>query len=229
MYLVERCEKSIVKTLCTVLLVASSAFGIYAYKFHSLALESNKIFEYRCTNVNPHLISYKNSFLIFAECIKLGDVCSEEKVKESFDGYMTGMNDYVPEENKWLDMQRAYMDRWDFKLIEPWYIKQAGEYQWKMYEGYRDTANALVAIWKQGEMSDDANTIKIEAVQRRNDYEQKYYDFFDQAMVIKDWRKRFMDVPMPAGCTEENLTIPNTNGAFDEEPTQFPVDQDATS
>ena len=39
------------------------------------------------------------------------------------------MRAYIEEENKWLEMQKAYMDGQDFQLIEPWYIKQAGEYQ----------------------------------------------------------------------------------------------------
>lgn len=217
------------KILLSLFLLSAVSFGFYLYKLHTLAVEGNKIFEYRCTNVNPHLIRYKNSFLKFADCIKMDDVCSNEEVTEAFGGYISGMENYVPEENKWLDMQKAYMDRWDFKLIEPWYIKQAGEYQWKMYEGYRDDAKALTATFKQGEMNEDAFIIQSEARSRRDDYEQKYYDLFDQAVAIRDWRKMFANVPVPKGCTEENLTIPNTGGVFDPAPTPLPVDQDTAS
>lgn len=153
-----------------------------------------------------------------AECIKKvmgANLCPEGEMMSYYNGYLSGIPKYVDEENKWLDIQGAYMDRWDFKLFEPWYIKQAGEYQWKMYEGYRDDAKTMMEIIEQGGKSDEANDLQTEARNRRVEYEQRYSDFFDQAVEIKDWRKKFADVPIPASCNEENLTIPDTIGILD--------------
>ena len=47
------------------------------------------------------------------------------------------MEVYVEKESEWLDAQSAHINSWDFQLFEPWYIKQAGDYQLKMYEAYR--------------------------------------------------------------------------------------------
>ena len=127
-----------------------------------------------------------------------------------------------------MDIQRAYIDHWDFKLIEPWYLKQTAEYQWKMYEGYRDDAKGILGVYKQ-KGADETLNVQTQARQRMNDYSDKYFAFFDQAVEIKDWRKISSRASITAGCTENNLTIPDTSGAFDEEKTPVPVDQDATS
>ncbi|MCH7730586.1 hypothetical protein IID21_03615 [Patescibacteria group bacterium] len=208
----------------------------YIYKLHALAVNGNEIFAYRCTNVNPPLISYKNSFLVIAGMLSNPENYEPGSGKTAFENYISGMRNYVEEENKWLDMQKTYMDSWDFQLIEPWYIKQAGEYQWKMYEGYRDDATYMLELVDSGGLAEDIDAKIAEARERRDKYEQMYYDFFDQAVEIRDWRKIFSTVPIPEACNEENLTIPNTSGSIDwegqsEEPTPIPelVDPDTVS
>ena len=42
-----------------------------------------------------------------------------------------------------------------------------------------------------------------------------YNDIFEKAAPLKDWRKIFGMVPLPEGCTEENMTIPDTSGSID--------------
>ena len=42
-------------------------------------------------------------------------------------------------------------------------------------------------------------------------------------MPIHDWRKIVGSVPIPAGCNDANLIIPDTTNAFDAEPTQIPA------
>lgn len=206
----------IIKVVLVVLVLGIASFGIYAYKLHSLAVEGNKIFEYRCTNVNPRLIAYKNSYIKMVDCLKNSGTensCSREETVGALNDYISGLPKYIEEEDKWLGMQRSYMDRKDFKFIEPWYIKQAGEYQWKMYEGYRDDAKGMLTMIEQ--KSEEADSLQAEARDRRNEFSQKYFDFFDEASSINDWRKIFANVPVPAGCTKENLIIPQTEGLLD--------------
>jgi len=201
-----------------------------------LAVEGNKIFALRCTKVNPLLIGYKNSFLKFADYLKNPDKYTGDEVRGFFDGYIEGMKAYVPEETKWLETQQKFMSRWDFKLTAPWYIKQAAEYQWKMYEAYRDDAKFMLETYEAEGNKDEIKTNFQEARKRRDEYEQKYHEFFDQALEINDWRKIFGHVPIPEGCTKETLTIPNTSGSIDWEgksatpsPTLVPIDPNFAS
>jgi hypothetical protein len=207
--------KKIIRPILILLGIIVVLFGFYAYKLHSLAIEGNKIFELRCTSVNPPLIAYKNSFLKFADYLKDPKRYKESDVKTFYDDYISGMRMYVVKENNWLDVNNKYLSQWDFKLIEPWYIKQAGELQLKMYEGYRDDAQAMLAIWDNKVTSDDLNAKQIAARKRRDDAETQYFDFFDKAVSVSDWRKIFANLPVPNGCTEENMTIPQTGGAID--------------
>lgn len=184
-----------------------------------LAVEGNNIFEYRCLHVNPPLISYKNAFLKYADFLNSYPTTeyTPEEVQEFIEGYISGMRAYVPEETKWLDMQKKYIDRWDYKLIEPWYIQEGGIYQWKMYEGYRDDATSLLTTYDEPETApkDLKPGDVTEERQRRDTYAQKYFDHFEKASQTRDWRKFFGTVPIPKGCTEENIMIPNTSGAID--------------
>lgn len=206
------------------LLFIITGLGLYAYKLHSLALEGNDIFEQRCTTVNPPLIAYKNNFLDFADEVKKGEKSNTEYVIGYFQLYINEVRNYAPKEVEWLNTQREFIDRWDFQLLEPWYIKEAAEYQYRMYEGYRDEALALTEL-----LDSNGNTPEIQAKfddarNRRNENSQLYFDLSERASAFNDWRKIFGSVPMPEGCTEELLTIPDTTGALDTEPIEVPVE-----
>jgi len=228
--------KKVFKLFLVILVLITVMFGLYLYKLHTLAVEGNEIFEQRCLKVNPLLIDYKNSFLKFADYLQNPEKYSSDEANDFFDGYIDGMRNYITEENKWLEMQQKHMDRWDFRLIGPWYIKQAMEYEWKMYEGYRDNAEYLLVTFDQGEPNEDTMAKQQEIRNRRDKYTQLYRDFFDEAGEIKDWRKMFISVPIPKGCTDENLIIPNTSGAIDWEsesvtpsPALIPIDPNSAS
>ena len=207
--------KKIIKIFFIFFLVSVSIFCFYIYKLRSLAVEGNRIFELRCTDVNPPLIAYKNSFLKWADYINTPEKYEESEAVVFLDDYIFEMRKYVVEENKWLDTSKSYINRWDFKLIEPWYIKQANEYQQKMYEGYRDDAQTMLAVWNNKTESDELFTKQTEARDRLIQAEQKYLDFYDQISNMTDWRMIFGYVSIPEGCNEENMTIPDTSGSID--------------
>lgn len=193
-------------------------FGFYLYKLHSLAVEGNNVYALRCTKVNPPLIAYKNSFLSFADSLKNPTKYTDDQVKKFFYDYIDEMRKYVPEETSWLETNGKFISRWDFRLIEPWYLKQAGEYQQKMYEGYRDDAKYMLEVYDKGGMDEELSAKLTEAKDRRDKNSQLYFDLFDKASVIYDWRKIFGHVPIPQGCTEDVLTISSTFGALDPSP-----------
>jgi hypothetical protein len=240
---VKRAIKYIIIGLAALVLIF---FGFYFYvnKLRALAFEGNQIFALRCVKVNPPLIKYKAAFLKWADYVNSGnpDKQTKDEVNRVLDDYMNGMKEYVPAETIWLEMQQKYINRWDFKLFQPWYMKKAVEYQWKMYEGYRDDAKYMVESYESATAEEDSEikykealAKQIEARQRRDEYIQKYFDFYKEASAIKDWRKIFQTLPNPEECTEENMTIPNTSGSIDWEekpatpsPNMVPIDPKTT-
>ncbi len=206
--------KKIVKFLLGILLFFFLIFGFYLYKLHALAVEGNKIFEERCLKVNPHLISYKKSFLECADFLKNPEKNPDFNFKGVFENYLAEMKNYVEEENRWLERQRKFLDRWDFKLIEPGYLKEAGEYQWKMYEAYRDDAQNILEVSNQVNISEELDARIEEAKARKAEFSILYFSLVKEASTFNDWRKRFGNVPFPAGCTKENMVIPETAGSL---------------
>lgn len=218
--------KKIIKIVLLLLVLCLITFGFYLYDLHRLALVGNKIFEQRCLNVNPHLIGYKNSFLKFADYLNNPNKYKDEEVKGFVDGYISGMRAYVPEEDKWLEAENKFMNRWDFKFIEPWYLKEASVYQLEMYRGYRDEAFYMLQLYDNKSPSEEFSTKFSEARDRRSKYVGLYDDIFDKAGPLRDWRKIFGMVPVPAGCTDENTIIPDTSGSINwngESPTPSPT------
>lgn len=223
-----------IKVVVSIFVAAALIFGLYLYKLHALAVEGNRIFEYRCVNVNPNLIAYKKIFLMLADQMNNPDWASQDQVNTLLGAYVSHMRSYISTEDVWLAMDKKFTERWDFQLIEPWYIKQAGVYQWKMYEAYRDDAKGIVDIWDHPEKA-SADVLRpdyvSEARQRRNFYTDKYFEYFQYASSIPDWRKYFGSVPIPKGCTKENTTFPDTGGSLhwgpdniESTPSSVPID-----
>lgn len=217
--------KKVFLAILALVAISIVLFATYAYKLHSLAVDGDKIFAFRCTNVNPHLIAYKNSFLKFADYLNNPKKYTVDDARGFFDDYISEMRVYAEEESKWLEMDQKHLDRSDFKLIEPWYIKEAGGYQLKMYEAYRDFARYTVQTFDAKSPSDNYEVIINEIKDRREKYEKLYFELYGEALEINDWRKIFGNVPMPKKCKEENLIIPDTSGAlnWDGTPTPTPI------
>lgn len=205
------------KIILFALVFSTAIFGFYIYKLHALAVEGNNIYAIRCTKTNIPLIDYKNSFLSFADSLKNPKKYSDDEVKEFFYDYIDGMKKYVPEETEWLKVQNEYITRWDFQLIEPEYIKEASGYQWKMYEGYRDEAVYMLAVYDDGGLNGDLAAKFKEARDRRSKYVGLYEDIFDRESKKFDWRNYFGSVPLPEVCNDSNLVIPDTSRALEQE------------
>lgn len=208
--------KKVLKISLILLGIVVLIFCFYIYKLRTLALEGNKIFELRCTTVNPPLIAYKNAFLKQADILNIGNT-SKSAINDYvtyYGEYVSGVRKYVVEENKWLVTNKKYINRWDFKLIEPWYIKQAAEYQQKMYESYFEDARGILDIIDEKIPVENVSLDHSENRKKLDDAKQKYFDFFDQALEVSDWRKFIGSLPVPDGCNEENMAIPDTSGAI---------------
>lgn len=203
------------KIILVVGLILIGSLGFYLYKLHALSIEGNNNFGLRCTTVNPPLIAYKSSFLRYADALNNPSKFSDNEIKSFADGYILGMRKYVKEETKWLEEDNKFINRWDFNLFAPWYMKIGAELQWRMYEGYKDDAQYILDIG-DGKIVDNTPLGNIsKARERRDKYSKLYYDFFDEASKEGDWRMRFTYIPLPIACNKENTFIPNTEGSID--------------
>lgn len=226
--------KKYVKWLVIIVVLCIFCSGFYLYKLHALAVEGNKLFEDRCTQVNPILIKYKKAFLKYAEYLNTypNSRYSEKEVAEFVEEYMSGLREYVPAEDEWLDGQMKFINRWDFQLFETWYIKQGSVYQYDMYKAYREDAANMVMIMDNPEIAKSMGVgTPNPARETRDKAIQQYFDFFEEAQKINDWRKWVGRVPIPEGCTKENVTIPETGGSIewdrnieDSTPSGVPID-----
>lgn len=190
-------------------------FGFYLYKLHSLSVEANNLFANRCTKVNPYLISYKSAFLNFADYIQNPNKYSENDIKSFYNGYISGMRNYVKAEDNWLTVQKEFMNRWDSQTFQPWYIKKAEDLQWKMYKGYKDDAQYILDIGDQKVALSDPYSLDNKVRDQRNKAGNEYFDFYQKAIQINDWRKYIQYIPYPSVCNEKNTTIPETSGSID--------------
>ncbi|MCX7955835.1 MAG: hypothetical protein N2593_01860 [Patescibacteria group bacterium] len=208
------------KIFFLILLFCLFVFGFYLYKLRSLSIEASNIFGLRCTNVNPLLIGYKKAFINFGKYFRPDSTDEEAKLAiQYFKSYLSQMRSYVKEENNWLKTQKKFMNRWDFKLFIPWYIKKGSVYQWQMYQGYRDDAQYLLDIADGKIKIENIDKIKREPTEariKRNKYIDQYNKFLEQLAKIRDWRRYVMYYGIPKGCTEENTTIPDTEGALNQ-------------
>jgi hypothetical protein len=203
------------KIIFVVIFLGILVFGFYLYKLHALAVEANNIFAIRCTTTNIPLIKYKISFLNMADGVNYPGKYTTEEFRGFYDGYLSGMKNYVKEEDKWLAIQNKLIKRWDFQLIEPWYIKKSEDLQWKMYQAYRNDAQYILDIGEQKIVLKYPFSGTSEVRDRRDKASQEYFDFYTKAIAIKDWRKFFGQVSLPKACNGRNLSIPDTTGSID--------------
>lgn len=226
--------KKVVRILGIGIFLFILCFGFYVYKLHALAVEGNTIFGNRCTQVNPILIGYKKAFLKYAEYMNTypNSRYSDEEVMGFTKEYMSGLRAYVPAEEKWLAKELEFMNRWDFQLFEPWYMKQGSKYQYDMYLAYKMDAANMVMIMDNPDVAKNVGLdTPNSARDTRDNAIERYFEFYEHAQQIKDWRKWFMHIPIPEECTEENVTIPETGGSIqwdrnieDSTPSGIPID-----
>jgi len=194
--------------------ILSVSIVIYLFKLRTLSIEGNNIYGIRCVETNVHLINYKSSFLNFADALKNPDDYKNGELMEFFNTYVSEMKLYVLDEVKWLDLQKGYISRWDFKLFEPWYIKEGFNIQWKIYEAYLDDAKTMLEVYDSQGAVNNLDDIK-EIRKRISDFQDKYDELYDKVSIQNDWRRRFIYIPSPEACTEETEIIPNTSGSIE--------------
>lgn len=234
--------KKIFNYFLILLAIVAIFFAYYLYKLRTLAIEGNRIFGLRCKNVNPLLIRYKKLFLKYSDYVnkflQQGSLNDQDKYQlvKYFKNYLEKMEEYTKAEKNWLAVQKKFMERWDFKLFFPWYMKKGIQYQYEVYQGYLNDALYILDI-KNGKVKFKPPSEKgTEVRQKLNNAIERYNQFIlEELSGIRDWRRYVMNVPLDSLCTKENMTIPDTTNSINFEgetiiqPTTIPIDPDKTS
>lgn len=209
-------KRKIVVIIIAILALFGLVFCAYAYKLRSLMAENNAYFGNRCREVNPYLIKYKNYFLVIADLLNNPDMDKKVEFQEAWDGYTENMKLYIEKETEWLRVQRLFLDRKDIGIIWPKYLKELGNAQLKMYEGYRDDAKYILATAEKNDPNLELTIQKRDDARQRRDYfTQIYFDKSYEFTHTFEWRKILLtSVPTSSECNEENLNIPDTSGAI---------------
>ncbi len=203
--------------LTTLVILPILVFGLYVYKYNALAMEGWKLFNERCNNVNPALIKVRNTHLGLGAAMSGQATPSAEQFEKDLLALPETANRYLTQEKVWLDKQGAYINRWDFKLLEPEYIKSATRHQLAMYQSYYDYYKVVGDFFSAGfnakatgtKFDFEGNPIELmdKYLYERNTNQDLYFKAIDKGQKIKDWRKMFAQVPEP-NCPEENMHIP---------------------
>jgi len=204
--------------LITCLILVTPVVLILGYSrlLQNLANEGGKLFDDRCNNVNPALISYKNAYLEMMKLLNNKDSKPSQQlqlqIQTKLSDYISGIKAYIPLEEAWVNKQSKFVKRWDFIYLQPEFIKNLSIYQLEMYQGYLDHAKATIALMDSVGTSkaSELRAVANEAGQRKVDASKRYFTAFDQATKRSDWRKLLWKSP-PVNCPEENLIITDTS------------------
>lgn len=206
---------------------------MYVYKYRQLGNEMANLYDERCNNVNPFLISEKKLFLKMADMTKHPDQYTQREFKEILPQYADGIRKYLPAEQAWLAKQSVFLNRPDYKIIAPEYFQVAGEYELKMYQAYYDSDKYMLEALElpstaSTQARDELIRSHASAVDSRREYSAKYADAFDKGQKTFDLRKYLYQVPAPK-CPPENQVIPDTSGAFDTIPVPIQIQTNSQS
>lgn len=202
-------------TTVMVLSVFVVAIGLWGYsrELQYLANEGQVLFDARCNEVNPPLIAYKNAYIEWMQMFKEPEKYSQEQFIDRMNAYLNGMNTYLPRETEWLGKQSEYVNRWDFQLFQPAYMKDLSRKQLAMYESYKYQAQQIVKTLSYAdgtgrtELPDDVDRT---AAKKMLDASDQYFAAYDEASANRHWTMRLWKNP-PSNCPDENLDIPDTS------------------
>lgn len=190
-----------------------SSFTIY----QRLVNEGSILADNQCLKVNPLIIGRKNSYIKSIQALENNDF-------EGYEGetvaYFEYSKMYVSEQAKWLEEQKKYMDRWEFKYFIPEYMKNAAMTQYAAREADKKSTEYLIDSFEVYQLNEslaqDLSNKAMQQIKIRNDAEKKYDDLWDNPGKL-DWRTRFIRAP-ESKCPDENFDIPDVDDFLNPQP-----------
>ena len=114
----------------------------FGLAYQNLINDASLIADKQCTNVNPLIIQRKNSYLNSMKIIS--DKGSADDYMRELKNYLEVSNKFIAAEKKWLNEEKAYMNRWDFRLILPANIQRLEQLEYISREADVKSTHALL-------------------------------------------------------------------------------------
>lgn len=183
-------------------------FVLSIVMYQKLINEGSVLADNQCLRINPIISERKNHYIKSMEALKKNDF---EGYEGETTAYFERSKQYAEEQNKWLEDQKAYMNRWDFNYFLPGYIKTAAQYQYDSRKADTESTALLIDAFEVAELnqslSEELGQKAVELVKVRNEAEKKYDEIWDNPGKL-DWRTRFVKVP-ESKCPDENFNFPD--------------------
>lgn len=129
--------------------------------------------------------------------------------------YVAISKKYMAAQDAWLQEQKQLMDRWDYQLIVPQLVKDAGRCQYISREAEVEGTRALVQLFVSiGDPERQKQLMQIVFDEnRKKDAADKAYRLIWDTAPKNDIRMRFIKIPQTT-CPAENFNIPDTDDLF---------------
>ena len=178
--------------------------------YQKLINEGSVLADNQCLRVNPIIIERKNHYLKSLEAIKNNDIKGYEGETVA---YLERSKQYVTEQTKWLEAQKNYMDRWDFKHFNPSYVQDAAKYQYDSRKADTESTTLLIDAFDVAQLnqslSNELGQKSMDKIKKRNEAEKKYDEIWNNPGKL-DWRTRFIRVS-ESKCPDENFNFPDVD------------------
>lgn len=197
-----------------VLIIATILFfGISIFFYQQLVNEGSIIADKQCLNVNPLIIQRKNSY---SETIRIAKANgTEEEYWKEQNNYLSISKKYIQAQQLWLNEQKTFINRADYKLFIPQVIQKAGLLQ---YESREADLKATIAVTDMFKSLTDTNKQKELATiilneKKKQEAAEAELDKLWKSTTNFDIRQGFIRVPKTK-CPKENLEIPEVPNIF---------------
>jgi hypothetical protein len=176
----------------------------YLIKYQQIVNEGSEIADKQCLLVEP-LIKEKNG--LYNDSLQLNTASgSAEDYMKNNASYLDVSRKYIKAQEEWLSIENEFINRWDYKLIAPSYIKDLSRLQ---------LSSRMAAVEAQKAL-DEAFTIKdnplrqfalsdnvITETKKRNQADDEYNGIIKQHANRLDIRTYFVNIPVSA-CLDIN-------------------------
>jgi len=188
------------------------SFIFSALKLQQLVSEGSIIADNQCLKVNPLIIDRKNSYLASIEILQASGSAKDYWTETN--KYLDISQKFTNAQNAWLKEQKAFIDRWDFQIFMPSYIKDASKAQYLSRDADMKAQEALYEAFKtkNTERQNELSKIVIDQTKISTEAQDEYNKIWDAPKML-DFRTQFINVPK-SKCPANNFNIPDIYDFF---------------
>ena len=201
------------KWLLIILTIVIVAVVGYIIKYQQLVNVVSEIADEECLKVNPLLIERKNSYLASMKILQ--DLGGAKAYLNEMKNYINISKEFAIAQQAWLNTEKEYMNRWDYKLLVPSEMLKAGKAQYRSREADLNSTKAFVELWntKDPQKQKQLYSYIISQTKIVQQADDEYNKIWDKGYKGFNLGAYFTKIP-PTKCPEANFNIPDTSNPF---------------